>query len=95
MRGLELEIDAHNLRAVFHEAMGGFLADAGARADHEDYLPCEFLLGGHALQFSFFEQPVFDIESLLLWQGDVSIDRFGPAHHFDRAVIKFGSHPRL
>ena len=42
------------------------------------------------MKFGFFEEPVFDIECLLLREGGVFIDRFRAAHDFDGAVIELG-----
>ena len=39
--------------------------DAAARADDDDDLPVELLLGRHALELRLFEQPVLDVERLL------------------------------
>ena len=75
--------------------MRGFLADAAAGTDDDDDLPGEFLFRGHALQLRFFEQPVFDVESFLLRQGDVFVDRFRAAHHFDRAVVELRGDARF
>ncbi len=36
--GLLVQVDADDVRAFLHEAVRGFLADAGAGADHDDDL---------------------------------------------------------
>ena len=56
----------------------------------DDDLPREFLLGRHALELRFLEQPVLDVERFLLRQRDVLVDRLGAAHDFDRAVVELG-----
>ena len=88
LRSLDVLVDAHDVSAFLDEAMGGLLADAGAGADDDDDLTGEFLLGRHALQLRFFEQPVLDVEGFLLRQGDVLVDGFGATHDFDGAVIE-------
>ena len=75
--------------------MGGFLADAGAGADHDDDLTGQLLLGWHALELRFLKQPVLDVERFLLWQGDVFVDRFRAAHHFHRTVVELRCHAGL
>ena len=93
--GLRVQIDADDVRAFLDEAMRGFLADAAAGADDDDDLPREFLFRRHALQLRLLEQPVFDVEGLLLRQRDVFVDRLGAAHHFDGAVVKLRGDARL
>ena len=84
-----VQIDADDVRAFLDEPVRGFLADAAARADDDDDLPREFLFRRHALQLRFLEQPVFDVERLLLRQRDVLVDRLRAAHDLDGAVVKF------
>ena len=91
--GFLLQIHAHDVRSVLHDSVGGFFPDAAAGSDHDDHLPGEFFFGGHPAQFGLFEEPVFDVEGFLLWQGDVFVDGLGSAHDFDRAVVKFGGDP--
>ena len=93
--GLLVQVDAHDVRAFLDEPMGGLLADAAAGADDDDDLAGEFLFRRHALQLRLFEEPVFDVERLLLRQGDVFVDRFGAAHHFHGAVVELGGNARL
>ena len=83
------------MRAFRHEAPCRFHTDAGTGSDDNDDLPGEFLFGGHPFQFSFFEQPVFDIERLLLRQRDIFVNRLRAAHDFDGAVVKFRRDARL
>ena len=95
MGGLDLHVDADDVSAFFDDAMRGFFTDAGAGADDDDDLARELFFGGHALQFSFFQKPVFDVEGFLLRKRDVGIDRLGAAHDFNGAGIKFGGNPAL
>ena len=90
-----VDVHADDVRAFLDQTMRGFLADAAAGTDDDDDLPREFLLRGHALQLRLFEQPVLDVESFLLRQRDVFIDRFRAAHHFDGAVVELGRHARF
>ena len=83
-----IQIDADDVRAILHQAMRGFLADAGTGADDDGDLPRQFLLRGHALELRLLQKPVLDIESFLLRQRDVFVDRLRAAHHFHRAVVK-------
>ena len=70
--------------------MRDFFADAAARADDDGDLAGEFLFRRHAAELGFFEQPIFDVEGLLLRQRNVSVDGFGAAHHLHGAVVKLG-----
>ncbi len=90
-----VEIDRDDVRAFLHEPVRGFLADAAARADDDVDLPGQFLFRRHALELGFFEQPVFDVERLLLRERDVFVDRLRAAHDFHRAVVELGGHARL
>ncbi len=83
------------MRAFFDEAVRGFLADAGAGANDDDDLARQLFLGGHTLQLRLFEQPVFDVERLLLRKRNVSVDRLGAAHDFNRAVVELSGHAAL
>ena len=93
--GVAVEVHADEVRAFLDQTVRGFLADAAARADDDVDLPGEFLLGGHALELGFLQQPVFDVERLLLRQRDVLVDGLGPAHDLDRAVVELGGHARF
>ncbi len=75
--------------------MGRLLADAAAGADDDDDLAGEFLFRRHALQLRLLEEPVLDVERLLLRQGDVFVDRLGAAHHFHGAVVELRGHARF
>jgi hypothetical protein len=90
-----IEINGDDVRAFFHEPMRGFLADAAACSDDDDDLTRQLFLGGHALELGLLEQPILDIERLLLRERDVFIDRLGAAHHFDGAVVEFRRDSRL
>ena len=90
-----VEIDAHDVRALSPEAVRGFLADAGAGADHDHDLARQFLLGGHALELRLFQQPILDVEGLLLRQRNIFIDGLGAAHDFDGAIVEFSGHAAL
>ena len=93
--GLGVEVDAHDVCAFLDETVGGLLADAGAGADHHDDLPGELRLGRHALQFRLLEEPVLDVEGLLLRQRDILVDGLGAAHHLDSAVVELGGDAAL
>ena len=90
-----VQVHADDVRAFLDEAMGDFLADAAAGADDDDDLAGQFLLGRHALQLRLFEQPILDVERLLLRERDVLVDRFGAAHDFDGAVVELGGDARF
>src|SRR5690606_41939873 len=62
---------------------------------YDDDLASEFFLGGHALEFRLFEQPVFDVEGFLLREGDVGVDGLGAAHDLDGAVVELGGDAAL
>ena len=79
--------------AFLDEAVGGFLTNTRASTDDDDDLTGEFLLGRHALEFGFFQEPILDVESFLLRQRDVFINRFRTAHDFDGTVIEFSRDP--
>ena len=69
--------------------MRSFFSDSRTCADDDDDLPRQFFLRRHPFQLRLFEQPVFDVERLLLRQRDVLIHRLRPAHDLDGAVVKF------
>ena len=83
------------MRAFVHEAVRSLFADARASANDNDDAAREFFFRRHALEFSFFEEPVFDVERFLLREGDVAVDGFRTAHDFDGAVVKFRSDARF
>ena len=64
--GVLVQVDAGDVGALPGEAEGGLPADAGAGADHDDHLAGELLLGGHAPELRLLEEPVLDVEGLLL-----------------------------
>jgi hypothetical protein len=90
LRGFDLQVDAHDVGALAGEPVRRLLANAGTGPDDEHHLAGELLLGRHALQLRLLQQPVLDVEGLLLRQRDVAVDRLGAAHHLDRAVVEFG-----
>ena len=92
---LQAEVGADHVRALLRQAMRHRFADAVARADHQRHVARHLLFRRHALQLGLFEQPVFDVERFLLRQRDVFVDRFGAAHHFDRAVVELGRDARF
>src|SRR5688500_2780149 len=65
---VSVQFDGNGVRAFLDATMGNFPADTGARANHHDNLAGKFFLRGHPLEFRFFEQPIFDVEGLLLRQ---------------------------
>ena len=77
------------------ETQRDFAPDAAARADYRDDLTRQLLFRRHALELGFFQQPVFDIESFLLGQGDITPDRLRAAHDLHRAAIKLRRDARL
>ena len=85
-----IEIDADDVGTFLHEAVGRLLADTGSGADHDVDLTGEFLLCGHALELGLLEEPILDVKSLLLREGDILVDRLGAAHHLDGAVVELG-----
>src|SRR5271165_4705574 len=81
--------------SILYDPKCHFPADPGSGSYDGDYLPSEFLFRWHPLQLCFFEQPILDVERFLLRQSNIVVDRFGAAHHFDRAIIELGSNPRF
>src|SRR5215470_3221388 len=61
-----VQIDADDVRAFFDEPERRRFADAAARADDDDDLAVELLLGRQPAELGFFQQPVLDVEGLLL-----------------------------
>ena len=90
-----IQVDAHDVRAILDESMRCLLADAAAGADDDDNLPGEFLFRWHALQLRFLEEPILDVERLLLRQCDVFVDCLSAAHHFHGTVVELRCHTRL
>src|SRR5256885_650351 len=55
-----VEVSHHNVRAATSENQHGFASDSvGSSYDEADF-PAELRFGRHALEFHFFERPVFD-----------------------------------
>ena len=48
----------------------------------------------HALELGLFEQPVFDVERLLLGEADIAADAGGAAHDVDGVDVELGGDPR-
>ena len=46
------------------------------------------------MQFGFFEQPVFDVERLLLGQAHIGVDGVGIAHHVDSVDVELTGNAR-
>ena len=65
---------------------------AGPAGDQRD--PARQRLGlGHALQLRLLEQPVLDVERLLLGQADIGVDAGSTAHDVDRVDVELGRDP--
>ena len=71
-----------------------FPMPAPAPDDHDDP-PIELLLRRQPPELRLFEEPVLDVEGLLLVHRLVSVDRLGTAHDLDGAVVELGGDPRL
>ena len=75
-------------------ALGRRRADAaGAAGDQRDPAGQALRLR-HALQLRLLEQPVLDVEGLLLGQAAVLGDRRGAAHHVDGVDVELAGDPR-
>ena len=90
-----VQVHAGDVRPVLREPVGDLPADAAAGPDHHRDPAGQLLLRRHPPQLRLFELPVLDVERFLLRQGDVLVDRLGPAHHLDGAVVELGRHARL
>src|ERR1700730_8740999 len=83
------------MRSISNQANRELFANAASRANDNDDLPGELLFRRHSSKLCFFELPVLNIESFLFRKSDVLVDSFRASHDFDRAVVEFGSYPRL
>ena len=91
----EIEVRANYMRAFLRHAMRHGLADAVARADDNHHAALHLALGGHAFQLGLFEQPVFNVERLLLRKRHVLVDRLRAAHHLNGAVVELSRDARF
>ena len=64
-RGL-VEVDTDDLSAFFANSQRSLSTDAGAGSDDDNHLASQFLFGRHTAQLGFFEQPILNVEGLLL-----------------------------
>ena len=76
------------------QARGGRPADAAGAAGDQRDLAGERLRLRHALQLGLFEQPVLDVEGLLLGQADIGRDRGGAAHDVDGVDVELARDAR-
>src|SRR5262249_10154353 len=87
-----IQINADDVRAFFDKSERRRLADAAARAYDDDDLAVEFFFGRQAAELRLFQQPVLDVEGLLLVHRFVPVNGLGAAHDLNRAIIKLGRH---
>ena len=65
------------------------LPDAAGAAGHQRDAPRQRFRLRHALKLRLLEQPIFDVERLLLGEADVAADAGGAAHDVDRVDVEF------
>ena len=89
IEALGVDVGEHGAGALAHEARGDRLPDAAGAARHQRDPPGERFRLRQALKLRLFEQPIFDIERLLLRKPDIAADARGPAHDVDRVDVEF------
>ena len=96
-RGVEarpVDVGEHDAGAFAHQPRRDRRADAAGAAGDQRDAAGERLRLRHALQLGLLEQPVFDVERLLLRQADVVADARRAAHHVDRVDVELAGDAR-
>nr|GEU28680.1 hypothetical protein [Tanacetum cinerariifolium] len=94
LQRFRIDIGEHDARAFLQKLFGHGLADAAGAAGHQRDAARQAFRLGHALQFRFFQQPVFDVERFLFRQADVGVHAVRAAHHVDRIDVKLAGDAR-
>ena len=68
-------------------------ADPAGAAGDQRHPPGQRLGLGQPLELRLLEQPVLDVERLLLGQADIGVDAGGAAHDVDRVDVELGRDP--
>ena len=68
-----VEIGDEQMRALAGEEKSDFPSNAAGAADNQSDLAAELRFRGHALEFGFFESPIFDAESFGARKSDVIV----------------------
>ena len=89
-----VDVGEHDAGAFAHEARGDRLADAARPAGDERDAAGERFRLRHALELGLLQEPVFDVERLLLGEADIAADAGGAAHDVDRVDVEFRGDPR-
>ena len=91
---LAVEVGDHDAGALGEQPPRHRPADPAGAAGHQRHPPRQRLGLGQALQLRLLEQPVLDVERLLLGQADIAVDAGGAAHDVDRVDVELGGDPR-
>ena len=91
---MPVDVGQHHAGSVLQQPLCRGRPDATRAPGHERHPPCQRLWPGHPLEFRLFQQPVFDIESLLFRQALIGGYRACPAHHVDRVDVELSRDAR-
>ena len=89
-----VDVGEHDACAFAHEARGDRPPDSARSAGDERDAADERFRLRHPLELGLFQEPVFDVERLLLVEADIAADAGGAAHDVDRVDIEFRRDPR-
>ncbi len=89
IEALSVDVGEHDAGAFAHESRSDRLSDAASAASHQRDPPGERLRLRHALKLRLLEQPIFNIEGLLLVQSDIAADAGRATHHVDCVDVEF------
>jgi hypothetical protein len=78
LQRFSVDIGQHDACALLQHLPGHRLANAARAAGHQSNTAGQAFRLGHALQFCFFQQPIFDVEGFLLRQADIAIHAAAP-----------------
>ena len=92
-QGLVVDVGEDDARALRQEPARDGPADSAGAAGHQRHPPGQRLGPGQALQLRLLEQPVLDVERLLLGEADIAVDPGGTAHDVDRVDVELGRDP--
>ena len=93
VQALGVDVGEDDACAFAHHPLGDRPADAARPAGNQRYAACERLGLRHALKLRLLQQPILDIERLLLVEPDVRADARRPAHDVDGVAVEFRRDP--
>ncbi len=90
---LGCDVRQHDAGTLGQEPARHRTTDTAGPAGDQRHPPRQRLGLGHALELRLLEQPVLDVERLLLGQADIGVDAGGTAHDVDRVDVELRGDP--